>query len=80
MDEPVIQPCCDAWAKAHQRGTDNEGYGSLIDTEHIRFEEGPTLETVHFRSIQIGHDCDLPEVRFCPWCGHPKTSIQAGGN
>lgn len=78
-DEPVIQPCCDAWTKAFRSRTDNEGYGSLIHTEHIRFD-GPDQTTVHFRSIQIGHDCELPEVRFCPWCGHAKTSIKAGGN
>lgn len=30
VDEPIEQPCCDAWAKAHEWRTDNEGYGELV--------------------------------------------------
>ncbi len=29
-ENPVRQPCCDTWAKAHEAGTDNEMYGSLV--------------------------------------------------
>lgn len=27
---PLAQPCCDDWAKAHEWGTDNEGFSSLV--------------------------------------------------
>jgi hypothetical protein len=56
----VQRPCCETWAKAHESGTDNEGYGSLI-------AEG----------LRIGYE--LPPVRFCPWCGSPKESVQRRG-
>lgn len=44
---PLTQPCCDGWAKAHEWGTDNEGYGSLVycfDGTRIGLE----LEPVRF--------------------------------
>lgn len=69
-EETVIQPCCDAWAKAHQGGTDNEGYGRLI-------RDWGYVDAYDVSMLTMGSY--LPEVRFCPWCGHPKTSIQAGG-
>lgn len=50
------QPCCDAWAKAHEIGTDNEGWGRLAWDLHGEMHLG--LET--------------PPVRFCPWCAAPK--------
>lgn len=57
MDKPIDKYCCDDWAKAHQSGTDNEMYGALV---HY-----PQPHTPH-----IG--CDLPRVKFCPWCGASK--------
>lgn len=49
--------CCDAWTEAQQSGTDNEGYGRLL------------YETMGQWSI----GSELPPIRFCPWCGVPKT-------
>ena len=43
-------------ADAHQSGTDNEGYSALA-----REFDGETF---------IGYD--LPNVKFCPWCGDEK--------
>jgi len=48
--------CCDAWGKAHEIGTDNEGCGELI------------YEIDGHSKIGYG----LPPIRFCPWCGAPK--------
>jgi hypothetical protein len=52
----IIAPCCNAWGKSEESGTDNEGYAALrwdLDGEW------------HF-------GLDLPPVKFCPWCGAPK--------
>lgn len=48
--------CCADWAAALEPGTDNEGYGALIQDA----AKSPT----------IGYD--LLPVKFCPWCGTPK--------
>lgn len=55
----IQQPCCDNWAKAHEDGTDNEGYASLIYYDHDE-------------RVIIGND--LPAVNFCPWCGAKKDA------
>lgn len=52
----VRQPCCDAWAKAHEWGTDNEGHLALI----------------YYRDDKPRIGSDLPPVQFCPWCGTKK--------
>lgn len=48
------KPCCDIFYTAQKDGTDSEGYGGLL-TE-ITDDEW-----------HIG--CDLPPIKFCPWCG-----------
>ena len=45
--------CCYNFAAARQSGTDNEGYGRLVDDSD--------------NSWFIGRD--LPPIRHCPWCG-----------
>ena len=49
--------CCPEWLKAQQSGTDNEGYGRLIQV----YPDG---------AASMGSD--LPPIRFCPWCGADK--------
>lgn len=52
----VPQPCCDQWSKAHQHGTDNEGWGALISNYGGKPDMGDGLDP----------------IRFCPWCGAEK--------
>ena len=55
------EPCCDAWRKSSNSGTDNESYGRLrwdLDGEW------------HF-------GCDLPAVKFCSWCGASKSTADS---
>lgn len=56
---PSEEQCCNAWSKAQQPGTDNEMYGQLLRNY------GGASNDWH-----IG--CDLPPVKFCPWCGAKK--------
>jgi len=51
-----IVRCCADMLHAHESGTDNEAYGSLVCYD----SKGKPL---------IGDD--LPPIRFCPWCGVP---------
>jgi hypothetical protein len=57
---------CDAFVKAQQRGTDNEGYDQLI----YRYS-ADLLKKHPF----LGGDprwsvgSELPPIHFCPWCG-----------
>ena len=52
---PVSLFCgCVEFKKAQQRGTDNEGYGSLL-SHHVVDE------------WRIGRD--LENISYCPWCG-----------
>lgn len=30
MEPDIAEPCCESWEKAHESGTDNEMYGSLV--------------------------------------------------
>jgi hypothetical protein len=53
-----VAQCCDAWRKAQQSGTDNEGYGPLL----YRSRDGDAW--------RIGDG--LQAVYFCPWCGEEK--------
>jgi hypothetical protein len=57
---PVKEPCCEAWAKAHEWETDNEAYSSLV-----RYSDDE-------RAL-LG--MDLPPVKFCPWCGNEKAPL-----
>ena len=50
-----IEVCCDAFGKATDDGTDNEGYGRLL------------MDRGNGSTWAIG--CDLPPIAFCPWCG-----------
>jgi hypothetical protein len=59
--EIVAQRCCAMWDRAHEFGTDNEMYHSLV---HYAQDSKEAL---------IG--MDLPPVRFCPWCGKPKLRV-----
>lgn len=58
MNNEPKQTCCEQWAKAHESGTDNEGWGALIHARH--YNDEPTA------------GLGLDSVRFCPWCGTPK--------
>jgi len=44
---------CKEWDNASERGTDHEGYGPAITGNTDGFYVG----------------CDVPPIRFCPWCG-----------
>ena len=61
---PLIGPyCCDEWAKARQKGTDCEGFNSLIWDDEIMRDDKPHIGN-------IGSRTDFPPLRYCPWCGH----------
>ena len=53
--------CCETWAKARERGTDNEGYEALV-----------LLNDEHDPVIGMGPDGKGFVVKFCPWCGAQK--------
>lgn len=58
---PLIkEECCPTWAKAHEPGTDNEAYGSLVGYMRDGFEP------------YVGSYSELGKVNFCPWCGKTK--------
>lgn len=65
MKNDNLQPCCPAWARAHEWETDNEGYAPLIFT-HDEDDEGMFSRTGYYNL--------LPDIRFCPWCGAEKKS------
>lgn len=48
--------CCEPWRTAQLDGTDSEAYGRLLSNYGGEWHMGS----------------DLPEVRFCPWCGARK--------
>ena len=54
--------CCSDMALAFTSGTDNEAYGKLAHA----YDDAPT-------SIRFG--CELPAVKFCPWCGTDMRSL-----
>lgn len=56
-------PCCEAWRRALQMGTDAEAYGSLIAFHDRQREEHPGRFVAGF---------DMPPLNFCPWCGAKK--------
>lgn len=62
----VLWPCCKWWARAHEWGTDNEGYAPLIRWRDCGPHMGYATEDEAF-------DAYLPAVEFCPWCGAKKT-------
>lgn len=45
---------CEPFQKAQETCTDNEGYGRLISRSSYGWVTG----------------CDLPPIKFCPWCGN----------
>ena len=51
MKQP--EPCCNAFAKALESGTDNEAWSHLIWWMHDFWKMG----------------ADLPPLAYCPWCG-----------
>ncbi len=53
--------CCQRFADALEKGTDNEGYGSLISYEH--------------GGVWTVSD-ELPPIKHCPWCGTDTGSNQ----
>jgi hypothetical protein len=57
------QNCCEPWRKAHNSGTDNEGYGSLLRANN----HGTTTA-----------GCIPEDIRFCPWCGASQTVTPSG--
>lgn len=56
------QVCCSDMALAFTSGTDNEAYGKLASA----YGDDPS-------SIRFG--CELPAVKFCPWCGTETRSL-----
>lgn len=52
--------CCDALERAHEHGTDNEGYGPLLYSAYPVWAIGS----------------DLPPMRFCPWCGKELPKLE----
>jgi hypothetical protein len=50
--------CCAEFAKAREWGSDNEGYGELVE-DHLP-SEPPGLYTI---------GTGLRPIKFCPWCG-----------
>lgn len=56
--------CCSWMAKAQERGTDNEGYGPLVEWDDDTIEGEGDLPGFHT-------GCELPRIAFCPWCGTP---------
>lgn len=71
-DTKVREPCCDLWIRAHETGTDNEGYGALISSD------GPGYPQTgyYFDEMKAEHGvirADRLPVRFCPFCGSGKT-------
>ena len=55
-----IEACCDDFAEAFQSGTDNEGYGSLMDG----YDGIITAGSIERR------------IKFCPWCGRPTSELK----
>jgi len=56
--------CCASMILAHEGGTDNEGYGTLV----YRPNRGP-----YEGRLSIGDG--LPPIVFCPWCGTPLSGV-----
>jgi len=54
--------CCKNMGKAVREGTDNEGYGALIDS--FSFDKG----------YGIG-SAPLPMANYCPWCGRKLNEM-----
>lgn len=55
MKYEPMHNCCGDFDRAQKIGTDSEGYGRLIQ--------------VYQGMVMMG--CDMPEIRFCPWCAAP---------
>lgn len=52
--------CCTEFAKAQERGTDNEEYGALF-----YFDKG--VHRAGVDSWRVGGD-SLAAPKYCPWC------------
>jgi hypothetical protein len=62
--EEIMNTCtCEAFRKAQESGTDNEGYSSLIRASDGEWSFGGG---------------QLEPLRFCPWCGKPAPEVPAG--
>lgn len=61
--------CFDSWEKAQQDGTDNEMYGALL-SDHANPARVYGNIPTNPPDWHLG--CDLPSVKFCPWCGANK--------
>jgi len=57
-----VHVCCGDFARALQRGTDNEGYGTLIYA----------LDDKNW-CAGVG----LPTITYCPWCGQELWPVVA---
>ncbi len=55
-----IRSCCANFAHAQEDGTDNEGWGKLID---------------YYGANDANIGSDLPPIKFCPWCGTSLKDI-----
>jgi hypothetical protein len=62
---PVVEPCCQEWAKAHEYGRDCENHSWLIAYE-MRWPQ-TAADLAWSGAPVIG--TDLMPVRYCPWCG-----------
>lgn len=58
--EAPDRKCCETWEHSKLSGTDNEMYGSVTWECDGKWRIG----------------CDLPPVKFCPWCAAPKNSMK----
>ena len=61
IDGKLRVVCCADMAHACLKGTDNEGYSSLVMCTLVAMDG----------TVVIG--CDLPPARYCPWCGGELT-------
>jgi hypothetical protein len=69
---PVKQPCCETWAKAHEWGTDNEGYAPIVLYVGVGDEVTNHIADLKAHIGYSGGDGIAEPVRFCPWCGAGK--------
>ena len=53
MNETKELKCCPPMITAQKSGTDNEGWGPLIERFGGAWDIG----------------CGLPDLQYCPWCG-----------
>ena len=66
-----VEACCEPFAKAQTRRTDNEGYDALIRTKCEYVPQGNELKVIETEGCFV-MGSDLPPINLCPWCGAAK--------